>query len=658
MKPNSSNPSVNAVNAGDEISEEAHFSQIPEGVPENQVSDGESTTGASGLSRVRDSVFLSYSHEDTDADWYVDVVQYLRQLSVGDELQLWDDTKINPGEDWHAAIERELRRAKAAVFLVTPTFLTSEFITGEEVPKLLHRQEMEGLVVHALIAKPCDWQDHLIADFLRSRQLSHSPDRTLEEMDGPERRRGLNELVKQIRNDIGIYRQRNRHSRRTANIGMLESLLGITIEKEVAGGDSSIIYRALKGQQEIAVKAMVSRPITDTGQEELHQEFEKCRGLLSPVFVRMFDLKFHRGYCVTTADWMPGLRLSRWLVASQLNPGARQRLLQKSTGILLMLAEALGEGHSKGLRFLNVNPEKIRLFEDSPRLYPIDFSSYVANSLHSSGVFSFPVNTLDYLAPEYIHMPAERADPLEEAKKTADSYALRCLADQYALGMVALAMLEGSAPVQVKSLADVKRLIKFQSDPRGYTEDETGSLPSRQWCRELPGLARIVWRMIEPDPADRWRNMNEVSDQLRALQIGESDAPAHGSSAKEVYVNYIMGNDHFYKRVYDNLFEGSPKIRAQFSHVEMSRQRLMLDAALERVLNFRSNQNEPTTLSSIARSHKNMGLTSDDFELFGRSFIEALAAEAPISRSDVDSWEAVMWPAIDYLKRMTEYGSH
>lgn len=617
----------------------------------------DSTTGSNTFSRVRDSVFLSYSHEDTDADWYVDVLQYLRQLSVGDDLQLWDDTKIKAGEDWESAIERELRRAKAAVFLVTPTFLTSEYITAAEVPRLLERQELEGLVVHALIAKPCDWQDHVIGDFLRSRQLSHAPDRTLDEMDGPERRRGLNELVKQIRGEIGIYRQRNGRDHRTEKILELENLLGVKVDKEVAGGDSSIIYRAHKGQQEIAIKAMVSRPMTETGQNELRSEFDKCRRLLNPVYVRMFDLEFNKGYCVTTADWIPGRKLSQWLAASRRNPTTHRRLQQKSTRILLTLARALEEGHKQGLRFLNVNPEKIRFVADLPRLYPIDFSTYVAAAAHASGVFSFPVDTLDYIAPEHIHRPAEYADPLGEANGGGDSHRMRCLADQYALGMVALAMLDGRVPVQVKSLADVQRLIKFQADPRGYIDDSAQQAVDRSWCRDFPGLARVIWRMLEPDPEDRWRDMVEVGDQLRALEIAHADAPAHGSEAKKIYADYLVGNDAFFKRFYDKLFKSSAKIQAHFAHTDMVRQRAMLDSAIERLLNFRPNQIEPTTLSSITRSHKHIGLTSDDFECFGRTFIDTLAEEAGVDRSSLDAWAAIMWPAIEYLKRTTKNDS-
>ena len=602
---------------------------------------------------VRNTVFLSYSHDDQGEDWYTDVKQYLQQLSLGgDDLQLWDDTNIKPGDDWRASIEAQLRGAKAAVFLVTPTFLTSQFIAGEEVPKLLERQALEGLVVHALIAKPCDWEEHAIGEFLRSHQLSHSPDRTLEEMEGPERRRTLNELVKQIKNTVGLYRHRNRHDRRTEKIRELESLLGVAIDKEIAGGDSSIIYRARKGEQVIAVKAMVSRPITDVGQEELKAEFNKCRTLQSPVFTRMFDLAFSNGYCVTTTDWIPGPKLSRQLVACQHNRAERRRWQGKATAFLSKLASALAEADANGLRFLNIHPDKIRLYGDdaAPRLYPIDLSTYVASSAHANGVFSFPMHALEYLAPEYVSKPAEREDPLAAEQADEAKRRMRSLADQYALGMVALTILEGRAPVKVHALSDITRLMRFQQDPRGYAENGE-RLEDRQWRREMPGLARIIWRMLEPDPADRWQDMTAVSAQLRALLMAEFDTRAHGSEAKTTYSEHLMGNDGFYARFYAKLFAGSPEIEARFAQVDMRRQRAMLDAAIERVLNFRPNQREPTTLSQVANSHRHMGLTAEHFESFGLAFIEALAEEPSINRAALDAWEAIIWPAIEYLKQ-------
>lgn len=63
-------------------------------------------------------------------------------------------------------------------------------------------------------------------------------------MEGPDRHKLLNELVKQIRSDIGVYRDRNYNELRAKKMLGLETLLGVTVEQEIGSGDSSIIYRA------------------------------------------------------------------------------------------------------------------------------------------------------------------------------------------------------------------------------------------------------------------------------------------------------------------------------------------------------------------------------------------------------------------------------
>ena len=72
-------------------------------------------------------------------------------------LDLWDDRRIEAGLDWYPEIQAAMDRACVAVLLVSADFLTSEFILGEEVPRLLQRRDEEGLRVFPVIVRPCAW---------------------------------------------------------------------------------------------------------------------------------------------------------------------------------------------------------------------------------------------------------------------------------------------------------------------------------------------------------------------------------------------------------------------------------------------------------------------------------------------------------------------
>ena len=101
------------------------------------------------------SVFISYSHKDEE--WKDRLVTQLGVLKQEGILDLWDDRRIEVGDDWKPEIENAINRAAIAILMISANFLTSKFILDEEVPKFLARREKEGLRVIPLIVKPCAW---------------------------------------------------------------------------------------------------------------------------------------------------------------------------------------------------------------------------------------------------------------------------------------------------------------------------------------------------------------------------------------------------------------------------------------------------------------------------------------------------------------------
>ena len=93
----------------------------------------------------RSGIFVSYSH--ADRDWLDRLRTHLAPFARDERLDLWDDTKISPGSNWAAEIDKALGEARVAVLLVSPDFLASDFVARVELPAILRRARSDLTVV-------------------------------------------------------------------------------------------------------------------------------------------------------------------------------------------------------------------------------------------------------------------------------------------------------------------------------------------------------------------------------------------------------------------------------------------------------------------------------------------------------------------------------
>lgn len=111
-------------------------------------------------------VFLSYSH--VDSAWKDRLLRHLIVAIDRGSLSAWDDTRIPPGTEWEAEIERAMREADAAILLLSADFLSSQYIREREIPTLLQRHREHGLRMIPVLARPCPWRT---VSWLRDLQL-------------------------------------------------------------------------------------------------------------------------------------------------------------------------------------------------------------------------------------------------------------------------------------------------------------------------------------------------------------------------------------------------------------------------------------------------------------------------------------------------------
>ncbi|PYQ54407.1 MAG: hypothetical protein DMF53_29590, partial [Acidobacteria bacterium] len=75
---------------------------------------------------------MSYSHQDRE--WLERLSLHLAVLERGALVYVWSDTRIAIGANWEEEIEKSLGGSKAAILLISPSFLASDFIWNKEMP--------------------------------------------------------------------------------------------------------------------------------------------------------------------------------------------------------------------------------------------------------------------------------------------------------------------------------------------------------------------------------------------------------------------------------------------------------------------------------------------------------------------------------------------
>src|SRR4051794_33227795 len=91
-------------------------------------------TGAPGTGAV---VFVSYSRED--AEWRRRFAEMLKPVVRERRLEVWSDERNLIGEQWRPQLDEAIKRSQAALLLVSPSFLASDFIMEQELPALVER---------------------------------------------------------------------------------------------------------------------------------------------------------------------------------------------------------------------------------------------------------------------------------------------------------------------------------------------------------------------------------------------------------------------------------------------------------------------------------------------------------------------------------------
>lgn len=146
---------------------------------------------------TRHGVFISYSH--ADAEWLERLQKHLKPLQR-EGIDVWDDTRLKPGEPWREEIREALAGTRVAILLISADFLASDFIVTDELPPLLQAAADDGAAILPVIISPCRFRR---MESLSRFQAVNNPEKPLAKLRHANREEVLDQVAQAVEDALG-----------------------------------------------------------------------------------------------------------------------------------------------------------------------------------------------------------------------------------------------------------------------------------------------------------------------------------------------------------------------------------------------------------------------------------------------------------------------
>ncbi|HEY6323529.1 MAG TPA: TIR domain-containing protein [Thermoanaerobaculia bacterium] len=209
------------------------------------------------------TVFVSYSHRDDT--WKGRLLPQLRVLVQLGLIDLWEDKRIDAGDAWYPEIRAALEKAAAAVCLISANYLSSDFVSKEEVPYFLAQREQRGLLLLPVLVSECPWR---LVDWIKATQLVPAGARPLDSLPDSEQNIVLSALAELIAAKLGKGAAQPGSGQGTATAGRrtvgTRSGTGQDVLESIERGQSLVIPITLLGTGGAALATPTSQAAPPT----------------------------------------------------------------------------------------------------------------------------------------------------------------------------------------------------------------------------------------------------------------------------------------------------------------------------------------------------------------------------------------------------------
>lgn len=145
----------------------------------------------------RNLVFISYSHRDKR--WLKKLQVHIQPYLRNESITIWSDEAINPGAAWKEEIKEAIASARVALFLVSPDFLASKFISEHEIPAFLKASQTQGLTILWVPVSHSSFEESAIKDY----QAVSDPSIPLDSLSPAQQNKMLVEICQKVKMVIG-----------------------------------------------------------------------------------------------------------------------------------------------------------------------------------------------------------------------------------------------------------------------------------------------------------------------------------------------------------------------------------------------------------------------------------------------------------------------
>ena len=265
------------------------------------------------------------------------------------------------------------------------------------------------------------------------------------------------------------------------------------VQKELGKGAMGVVYlgKDPKIGREVAIKTMaLSQEFEEDELEDVKSRFfreaETAGRLSHPNIVSIFDAGEEHDLAYIAMEFIKGYDLTRHTKMDKLLPAA------DVIKIIADAADALDYAHGHGIVHRDIKPANLMWLVDREMVKVTDFG--IARLADSSKTKTGMVlGTPSYMSPEQL------------AGKKVDGRS-----DLFSLGVTLYQMLTGTLPFTADSMATLMYKIANEQHPNARAANP-----------ELPdGVDEIIDKALAKDRDQRYQKGSELSQALRALQLG------------------------------------------------------------------------------------------------------------------------------------------